>query len=531
MKKFVFLILLLSFSINIYAGNIKTDTINVMINDDGSADINEVLEIPNQKNTYFEKVFFNSSDISITDLTLTDSNNTNYNYDINFNKNKINTFDYVNKNIRKIIRFNINTDGITTYYLNYKINGMIKHYKDNVYGIDFTFESMNLDQNTDNVIINIKSNKGFYESNIVLYAFGSNSLNQSFSDGEIVLKDNNYDSSKYNIRLITNTSDITYTNAIDVNDNFNDYVNKIKNESSIVTYIKNNNVFSFTIIFIIIVVIFLIIFIIVRLIMDNRNKNIFSDIKVNSKTTLYTFNDVGYYMDVPCKYDIYEICFLSLYFNISSNPSDLISGVLLKWIFDGNIEIVNKNNKYYIKFINNNFNDVLDIKLYEILNHVSNNSNILDISKIERYAYSNYEEIIDFYSLCIKYIITDEMRNNNIIKVKNKYIVNDKLVNDANHILGLKKYMLSFNQVPRKNGLTEETYKYLLISSEILGIGRVVGEEILRKNKVNILAKDMLLLEKIRYSYKKVFDISYNLYNNKHKNISIVSIIESDKHE
>ena len=89
MKKFVFLILLLSFSINIYAGNIKTDTINVMINDDGSADINEVLEIPNQKNTYFEKVFFNSSDISITDLTLTDSNNTNYNYDINFNKNKL----------------------------------------------------------------------------------------------------------------------------------------------------------------------------------------------------------------------------------------------------------------------------------------------------------------------------------------------------------------------------------------------------------------------------------------------------------
>lgn len=531
MRKFIFFILLLSFSFNIYAGNIKTDTINVLINDDGSADVNEVLEIPNQNTTYFEKVFFNSSDISITDLTLTDSNNTTYNYDINFSKRKINTFDYVNKKIRKIIRFNINTDGITTYYLNYKVNGMVKHYKDNIYGIDFTFESMNLDQSTDNVIINIKSNKGFYESNTVLYAFGSNSLEQSFSNGEITLTDNNYDSSKYNIRLITNTSDVSYDSVVEINDNFSNYVSKVKKESSLINYIKNNNYFSFTIIFIIIVIIVLIVFIIARLIIDNKNKNLFSDIKVNSKINLCTFNNVGYYMDVPCKYDIYEICFLSLYFNISSNPSDLISGVLLKWIFDGNIKIINKNNKYYIKFINNNFNDVLDIKLYEILNHISNNSDCLDISKIERYASSNYKEIIDFYWLCFRYIITDEINKNNITKVKNKYIMNDKIVSDANRILGLKKYMLNFNQVPRKNALTEETYKYLLISSEILGIGNVVGEEILRKNKDNILAKDVLLLEKIRYSYKKVFDISYNLYKNSHKKISIISIVEGNKHE
>ena len=94
----------------------------------------------------------------------------------------------------------------------------------------------------------------------------------------------------------------------------------------------------------------------------------------------------------------------------------------------------------------------------------------------------------------------------------------EPVIEEATNILGLKKYLLNFNQVPRETELTENTYKYLLIYAELLGIGELVAKEILRKNPTNQLALKLLDLEKLRYIYKGFYFKAQELYKTINKN-------------
>ena len=60
---------------------------------------------------------------------------------------------------------------------------------------------------------------------------------------------------------------------------------------------------------------------------------------------------------------------------------------------------------------------------------------------------------------------------------KVQLVVGEKLIEEANRIQGLKRYLLNFNQVPRQTELTEQGYKYLLCCAELLGIGTDVAKE------------------------------------------------------
>ena len=83
---------------------------------------------------------------------------------------------------------------------------------------------------------------------------------------------------------------------------------------------------------------------------------------------------------------------------------------------------------------------------------------------------------------------------------------------DAVRILGLKKYLLNFNQVPRQSELTPEAYEYMLIIAELLGIGDAYAREILRKNPDNVMAQQLLDLESLNYIYKGVYNNAVGPY-------------------
>ena len=113
-------------------------------------------------------------------------------------------------------------------------------------------------------------------------------------------------------------------------------------------------------------------------------------------------------------------------------------------------------------------------------------------------------------------LINFDLGQNNIKRVEKMGKVHlelqNELINLGTNILGLKKYLLNFNQVPRENGLTENTYKYLLIYAELLGIGDQVAKEILRKNPNNVLAQKLLDLESVRFLYRGFYLKAYEPY-------------------
>ena len=89
----------------------------------------------------------------------------------------------------------------------------------------------------------------------------------------------------------------------------------------------------------------------------------------------------------------------------------------------------------------------------------------------------------------------------------------------ANELMGLKKYLLNFNQVPRRSELTPKLYENLLIVACLLGLSNSLSKEILRKNKDNKLAK---ILEEFTY----VRDILIPTYSIKASNVNFIDSIK-----
>ena len=123
----------------------------------------------------------------------------------------------------------------------------------------------------------------------------------------------------------------------------------------------------------------------------------------------------------------------------------------------------------------------------------------------KKYVDDHFEEFLDWFKLIDKTVVDAELSKENIKKSKNKLILQEKMYTESEHILGLKRYLLHFNQVPREYPLNENTYKSLLVCSVLLGIESDVSKEILRKNSDNIFADKLQEFSHMRGYYKGIY--------------------------
>jgi hypothetical protein len=257
----------------------------------------------------------------------------------------------------------------------------------------------------------------------------------------------------------------------------------------------------------------------------SRHKKVkeFVGIDTVGNKELVKFDDCNYYKNIP-SYNLYKVGFLSSYFGISKNRSDLVGAFILKWMYDGLIDVFPDDSKPFIRLNYDVLMDneiQLDKDLYGILRE-SSVHNIIDGSKLERFASNHYLRVMTWFNMGVSNVITDEFVVGNIKRInkmgKMHLELQDGLINEATNLLGLKKYLLNFNQVPRENELTENTYKYLLIYAELFGIGDQVAKEILRKNPNNVLAKKLLDLERVRFLYRGFYNKAQDYYKQINKN-------------
>ena len=136
-----------------------------------------------------------------------------------------------------------------------------------------------------------------------------------------------------------------------------------------------------------------------------------------------------------------------------------------------------------------------------------------------------------WYNMGYSETITDEFNRGHVVRgakigKTSRLIFNEQFVDYGNKIISMKKYLLNFNQVPRQTRLSEDTYKLLLLCAQMLGIGKQVAEEILRKNPNNIYAKKLLEFQSVNYIYEKVYGLSLAAYRQTVKNNEIYNYDE-----
>ena len=517
MKRLKYLLLIIFMIPTIvFASEIKQDTIDVSIKEDGSVSVVETWEVPRQNSNEFQKDFFNLKDASIENFTIT-SENVSINKVKKVKSDQLNTYSEIIRDKSISYKMILDTSSEKTYTITYDVKGMIKQYSDNIYGIDFTFIGINYHMKISKIHITVSSEIPFYENNTALYGIGKN-LSLTLEDGKILLNSYNFNG-RYNVRLLTKFTGVEYKNSVKVNKTFDQAYKSIKNENIYLSYIFN--VLSKSIVIILIIVgILIILMVISRFIAKKKSNNEYKYITTIMNKTLTPYDEVDYYKDIPMA-DLYKAAFISSYFNISKNKSDLVGAYLLTWLYQGVIDVSTTGLKPYIKLNVDNINSEkqLDKDLFLMLKEASIHGKI-DGSKLDRFSANHYVRVMTWFNSGVANVISNEGKKESVKKInkvgKPLLELQESIINDGNKLLGLKKYLLNFNQVPRETELTESTYKFLLIYAELFGIGEMVAKEILRKNPDNIYAKGLLELEKVRFIYKHFYSKAFEIYiNNK----------------
>lgn len=520
MKHIKYLLLLIFIIPSIvFASEIKQDTFEVNIKQDGTVSITETWDVPRQASNEFQKDFFNLQNVSIEDFKI-ESENVNILTVDKLKKDKLNTVTKVKRDKSISYKMLLDTSSDKKYTLTYTVKGMIKKYKDGVYGIDYTFIGVNYHIKINKIFITITSEIPFYDNNTALYGMGKN-ISLKMEDGKILFNSYSFNG-KYNIRLLTKFTNVEYENAVPVNKTFDQAYTSIKNENMYLSYIVN--IISKGIVGILIVIITaIIILIIINYIIARKRKNEdYKNIYTIMNKTISTYEDVDYFKDVPMV-DLYKASFLSSYFKISKNKSDLLGAYLLNWLYLGIIDINTTGIKPYIKlnYESINSDNQLDKDLFLMLKESSVHGKI-DGFKLERFSSNHYLRVMEWFNTGVANVLSSEGKKGGVKKNvklgKTTIELQESLIDDANRLLGLKKYLLNFNQVPRETELTEGSYKFLLMYAELFGIGDMVSKEILRKSPDNIYAAKLRELEKIRSIYRNFYNKAYEEYKKINKN-------------
>jgi hypothetical protein len=253
--------------------------------------------------------------------------------------------------------------------------------------------------------------------------------------------------------------------------------------------------------------------------------------EIRDKKTINKGKDIPYYDSVPCQGDIYKLFFVAGYFKLLKNKSDFIGALLFKMYMNDNLELIPGKNGRNIRLRNDlKIDRDLDQDLYNIMLEASDMKVISDV-KLNRFAKKHFLRIMTWYNMGYSQTITDEFNRNHVVRgakigKTTKLIFDENFLDYGNKIASMKKYLLNFNQVPRQTALSEDTYKLLLISAQMLGIGKQVAEEILRKNSNNIYAKKLLDFQSVEYIFKDVYSLALSAYRQTVKNSEIYNYDE-----
>lgn len=518
MKRYLICLILSFFSFTsiVFAAKVNKVDIDVFIDESGDAIVTEKWNIQKQKHNVFQRDFYDVQDVKISDYSVSDEKNSSYreveNKDFDARDGFVYTF--TDSGYTKSLKFATIGDK-NDYTLSYKVEGMIKKFTD-VYGIDFYFIGPSDTQTYGSISIKIKSNVEFSATNTGYYTLGNSRLLTEISDGTISIFCSNQEE-KESVRLMTIFTGIEYPNVVQVNERFQDVYNKALVGRNRLEEILSRVKLSTVIILVLVLVLIIGFIIVYRVFFKKDDYEEYHNIETSGNATIDTYEEAAYYDSVPLNGDLYKIGFISGYFKIIKSRSDLIGAILFNWLCEGNIDLGKKHGKYYIHVKDmRNFKRNLDSEFYNIWKEASNNTGTIEGTKLIRFASSHYLKLMTWFNMGFSESISDEMARNHISKTKrmNKDItvLGDAIVNYGNEIQGLKKYLLNFNQVPRKTTLNETVYQNLLVCAVLFGVGEQVGREILRKSPDNELAKKLVEFEEYRNIYKGAYEAALTPY-------------------
>ncbi len=532
MKKLVFTFVLFFFLlVNVNATQMSNQSFKAVIKNDGSADVTITGTFLAQRDTEYKFAFFNVENSIVNNISIEDNYHSHYEKVNKIEKDKALFYQLDDQGYKKFLKFSVVSED-TTFTINYNISNVVVKFSNGQYGVDWFLLSRTAGLNVGSFTSNISFENEEIISKITNIDFlGLNDSKPNVSDNKISYSVNSVDSGKSLRLIIAFANGVDFTNYRSINKEYAEFIDDARNGREFRVLFNAYSNKNFLIGFITIVSLALIILIVSFLFIRYGTHDEYYAMEIIDKKTINKGKDIPYYDSVPCQGDLYKLFFVAGYFKLLKNKSDFIGAILFKMFLNDNIELIPGKNGRNIRLRNDlKIDRDLDQDLYNIMLEASDMKVVSDV-KLNRFAKKHFLRLMTWYNMGYSNTITDEFNRNHVsrgakIGKTTKLIFDENFLDYGNKIASMKKYLLNFNQVPRQTALSEDTYKLLLISAQMLGIGKQVAEEIVRKNPNNVYAKKLLEFQTVDYIFKDVYSLALSAYRQTVKNSEIYNYDE-----
>ena len=511
------------------ANSIDSVTMDVFITENGDAQITEVWQADLTEGTEGYRSFSNMYPVTIKDFTVTDDSGTTYTYldnwqtDTSFDEKKYkNGINYAGDETE--LCWGISKYGSRIYTLTYTLTDLVTQCTD---AQVIYFDFLKLSQNVGNATIRIHSFIEFNAENTKIWAYGY--------QGEIIFDDtdaivmncqsslSSFDYMTALIRFEEGTFATKHSNGRAFDDIYEEAMvgsDYQKNEGHNGEYLIDDNSFIpslfnialgsiVTVFTIIINILFFVGFFIMLLNKKARTWIFGSGIQDNALdfgddgTTLPSLSNTDYWRDIPCDSDLFKAYWIAKNYLIASENTlreGLLGALLLKWVKDNKIVIDKSEKKGLFNFKDNNYEvDFLDFKntgndledwILGVLRQAAGNDEILERKEFEKWCRKNYyavENWFDSIMPAVQSVYTEEglLTSEDLqvqgafgrTKTVTSFKVDPSLKDEALRLQGLKRFLLDFSIINKREYIEVHLWEYYLMFAQLLGIADKVAEQ------------------------------------------------------
>lgn len=491
MKKVLLLIIsLFIFAPSAYANTISSINMDVYIDSNGDAYITEIWNASVYEGTELYHPYFNigTSEITLLEASMSDKPYTIVNeWDID---SDIKTKSYkagIYKTGNEIdICLGISSYGVNEYKFKYKISDFVLKTidADVVYWTLFPYD-FSVEPNQ----VNIKIYSDFnYSNELPVWGYGNYGGLAAVDNGVVLFEsDGELDSNEYMTILIKYPKDTFNTTNTTIND-FSYYYDMAEEGA---VHNKKNSIIK-VVIDIILFLIGLLPYIFVfwmlkKAYSQNTNKLNLDYGKLGNKVR----KDVPNFRDIPCNKDIVRAYFIGMQYNLIKKQENLMGAFILSWIKNGNVKIekitksgiLKDKEQSVIVFIKPPQTYNSEITLYNWMLQASKDAR-LESREFEKWCYSNSNKIFEWFKTVLEEQ-RDKLIDEGKIKKEEKgnifkslrYVVDSSLMNEAEQLAGLKKFLIEFSRIKEREAIEVHLWNEYLIFAQMFGIADKVAKQ------------------------------------------------------
>ena len=493
---FIFCLLIFSISKNVEANSISRISMDIYVDNNGNATINETWSCTTNSGTEVYHPYYNLGKSEIKNLTVKENGRT-YQTLSSWNTSGTLSDKSYKCGINKITNgvelcWGMNNYGSHTYEVSYTISNFVAELNDSQM-IYWTLIPQDFSDSIGNVYIKIHTDFDI-QSSIDVWGYGNYGGTAYVYDGYIEMQSDGMLSTNEYMTILVKFPSNTFNTSNSLNHDFDYYLEMAEEGST--KYNKKPESFITKIIGILatllnILPIFLVVFIIgIAILNVNESKLHFG------KTGKKMPSDLPYYRDIPCNKDIFRAYYIGYNYGLLKKKTDLLGAIILKWIKDSVIRIEKKegtgifkkdNVVIYLNETNPNvtITNETERNLFNMLNTASQDG-ILENKEFEKWCNKSYSKVLKWFDNILSEQERKLIKEGSItVEEKKKFIIfknkikmaTPQLKQEAVQLAGLKKYLKEYTLINNREAIEVTLFEEYLIYAQMMGIAKQVAKD------------------------------------------------------